>query len=263
MLLNRLRAAAPAIAATAAAATLAIHETTKNSSFGGASQLELKYFDGKGLAETSRLIMAMSGKPYTDTRWKMDMSKPYGKRCEGFMKAKADGDLLMNLDRAPLLLVDGTAIAQSKTIERYLARRVGLYGANEVEAAQIDAIGEHIRDMKEMHGKAADKAVFKSETLPAFLGKLEKVAGSTKGCLVGKSLSLADIQLYEVVCEYFPSREAYESTKDGGSASAGGLASGEAALLKDCPKLTASVVAVKAHPNIAKHVAGRNYTAPW
>ena len=123
--------------------------------------------------------------------------------CEGFMKAKADGDLLMNLDRAPLLLVDGTAIAQSKTIERYLARRVGLYGANEVEAAQIDAIGEHIRDMKEMHGKAADKAVFKSETLPAFLGKLEKVAGSTKGCLVGKSLSLADIQLYEVVCEYF------------------------------------------------------------
>ena len=47
--------------------------------------------------------------------------------------------------------VDGTTaeIGQSKAIERYIARRYGLLGANEIEAAQIDAITEHIRDAKE------------------------------------------------------------------------------------------------------------------
>ena len=46
------------------------------------------------------------------------------------------------------------AFGQSKSIERYLARRVGLYGANELEAAQIDSFGEHLRDLKDLHGKA-------------------------------------------------------------------------------------------------------------
>ena len=60
----------------------------------------------------------------------------------------------MNLDRAPVMVVssvDGTTaeIGQSKAIERYIARRYGLLGANEIEAAQIDAITEHIRDAKE------------------------------------------------------------------------------------------------------------------
>ena len=45
------------------------------------------------------------------------------------------------------------AFGQSKSIERYLARRVGLYGANELEAAQIDSFGEHLRDLKDLHGK--------------------------------------------------------------------------------------------------------------
>lgn len=44
-----------------------------------------------------------------------------------------------------IIVVDGKhTISQSKTIERYLARRLGLLGATEEEAAAIDAITEHV-----------------------------------------------------------------------------------------------------------------------
>ena len=47
--------------------------------------------------------------------------------------------------RAPVLVVDGKfEIGQSKSIERYLAKRLGMLGKNDVEGAQIDAIGEHL-----------------------------------------------------------------------------------------------------------------------
>ena len=143
-------AAAAAAAATGTALCLADRAASCE-----APTLELKYFDGKGLAEQSRILMALSGVEYTNTRWKMDMSQPYGKRCPTFVEAQGNGSIYMALDRAPVLFADGVAFGQSKSIERYLARRVGLYGANELEAAQIDSFGEHLRDLKDIHGKAA------------------------------------------------------------------------------------------------------------
>lgn len=188
----------------------------------------------------------------------MDMSKPYGQRCAGFMTAQASGDLQANLDRAPILVVDGVeAIGESKAIERFLARRCGLMGKTDVEAAQIDAFCEHIRDLKEKYGSASDKAKFASETLPALLRKMEKKAGET--ALVGQALSLADVALYEIVCEHFPARAAYMKGKGEGCAAT--LSSD--AMLKDCPKLARAVEAVKTHPGVAKHLASRHYTAPW
>lgn len=38
--------------------------------------------------------------------------------------------------------------------ERLVARELGLMGASEVEAAQVDAYCEHIRDIREAYGKA-------------------------------------------------------------------------------------------------------------
>jgi hypothetical protein len=39
---------------------------------------------------------------------------------------------------------------QSKTIERFVARQHGFLGSNELEAAQVDMICEHMRDIKQM-----------------------------------------------------------------------------------------------------------------
>ena len=257
-------AARGAAAAAAAAAGTALCFADRPASC-EAPKLELKYFDGKGLAEQSRILMALSGVEYTNTRWKMDMAKPYGKRCPTFVEAQGNGSIYMALDRAPVLIADGVAFGQSKSIERYLARRVGLYGANELEAAQIDSFGEHLRDLKDLHGKAAtdtEAADFKAKVLPAWLAKLERVAGDTKGCVVGNGLSLADVQLYYFICEHFPARDAYMKGPD---AKPSGDDSGDpvATLLGDCPKLAASVVAIRDHPRVKTHVAGRQYTAPW
>ena len=150
------RAAAAVSVGTASLATAATCATRTN-------DIELRYFDGQGAVETSRLLMALSGCSYTDTRWKMDMSRPYGQRCPGFIAAKEAGELKANLDRAPVLLVDGVAIGQSKSIERFLAQYTGLYGSNEVQGALIDAFTEHIRDLKLMHAKAPDPAKYSTE----------------------------------------------------------------------------------------------------
>ena len=45
--------------------------------------------------------------------------------------------------------MDGKKIGQSKAIERYLAADFGMMGSSSVEAAQVDMLGETIRDIKE------------------------------------------------------------------------------------------------------------------
>jgi hypothetical protein len=64
-------------------------------------------------------------------------------------------DFAVNMDRAPVLLYTEagttTTIGQSKAIERFVARKLGLYGSNEIESALIDIICEHIRDIKQKY----------------------------------------------------------------------------------------------------------------
>lgn len=239
-------------------ATVSTLLMTNESSSQASNRLELKYFDGKGAVETSRLLMAFTNAPFTDTRWKMDMSKPYGQRCNGFMEAKARGDLAANLDRAPILLVDGVAIGESKAIERFLARRLGMMGSNEVEAALVDAWCEHVRDIKSGIQHAPDKVKFVTDTLPALLKRMEREATSEQA-VVGNTRSLADVAMYELVEEFFPAREAYLL----GKGESIGVSIDSATLLHGCPKLAAAVRAVKNHPGVAKHIRERNYSAPW
>jgi glutathione S-transferase len=97
-----------------------------------------------------------------------------------------------------VLVVDGVKVGQSHAIERFLARRFNLMGDNDVEAAQIDAIGEHLVDIKETY-KAAKKQdekamlAFGAEKLTALFAKLEAQV-SKQGWLVGSRMSLADVQ---------------------------------------------------------------------
>eukprot|EP00913_Durusdinium_trenchii_P015142 g14203.t1 len=79
---------------------------------------KLTYFDIRGLAENSRTI----------------------KRPE-FDAMKAAGQLDSSLGKVPLLEVDGAKIGQSKAIERFLAKELGMMGSNSVEVPHIDSIG--------------------------------------------------------------------------------------------------------------------------
>merc|ERR1712196_522668 len=90
-------------------------------------------------------------------------------------------------------------IGQSKAIERYLARALGLAGSSDVEAAQIDQVTETIRDIKDAYQKAKaeeeKKAQFFAEDLAAQLTLLEKSLPKGDGgtWLIGSKISYADI----------------------------------------------------------------------
>ncbi|KAH7716781.1 glutathione S-transferase [Aphelenchoides avenae] len=94
---------------------------------------KLVYFDGRGAAETSRLLFAHEGAEYEDVRitqeeWANKKSEaPFGK--------------------LPWLEVDGKKLPESHAINRYLARKFGLAGKDEWEQAWVDAIADLIKDL--------------------------------------------------------------------------------------------------------------------
>ena len=88
--------------------------------------MKLVYFNGRGLAEISRILLAIGEEDYEDFRYPLkiiDWSKHQMEKAE-FDKDKTDGKLTGSLNKVPYLEVDGTIIPQSKSIERYLARNI-------------------------------------------------------------------------------------------------------------------------------------------
>jgi len=205
--------------------------------------MKLVYFNIRGLAETSRILLAIGGESYEDFRYPLeviDMSK-YEMKKEEFDTDKAEGKLSLSLNKLPYLEVDGVTFPQSKAIERFLARRFNMMGENELDAARIDSICECVRDFKDLYQKVRAKPVEeKSEamnewftvTLVEKLGLLEnllndcccnktepptecpKPDGST-GCgySVGDKLSLSDVVLFCFITQFFDNKEAaYNAT---------------------------------------------------
>jgi glutathione S-transferase len=180
--------------------------------------LHLKYFDGKGAAETIRMLFAISGLEYTDERFTINFSETGPSPGDGFKNGKANGDFAPNLGRIPILIVGGKAsFGQAKTIENFVARRGGLMGSCDEEAAQIDAITEHVRDLKDKYnaakaGKVDEElkkstATFFDTTMPEFMGLIEKTLGDTPGCAVGTKISYADVALFMIIKDFFDNLE--------------------------------------------------------
>ena len=176
-------------------------------------EFELTYFNGRGLAETSRLIFAYTRTLYKDERFPLeivDFSKRQFKRVE-FDKAKEAGALDLSLGKVPFLKTGGITLSQSKSIERFLAKRLGCMGTTDLETALIDAFCEHIRDAKtsyqpyrQLEGEAKQEGLdkFFGEELPAKLKALEKTLAPSDRWVIGTSASLADITLFSLV-EFF------------------------------------------------------------
>jgi glutathione S-transferase len=149
--------------------------------------MKLVYFNVRGVVEVSRYMLHMAGAEYEDRRYPFDNSnwaKPdaYAAKMEG--KHDIDMDRLP-FGRLPFIEVDGQLLEQSKAIERFVANRFGFYGANDMEAAQIDCICEHVRDIKDAYQKVrgiqddwekkASMEKWFGTDLPEWLEKLEKV----------------------------------------------------------------------------------------
>jgi|Transcript_34937 glutathione S-transferase len=160
--------------------------------------------------------------------------------CPAFAEAKAAGKHDANLGRMPVMLVDGVPIGQIPVIKRIVAKRMGLYSDNDIEAAQIDMVNEHLIDVKKDYNdnkKVGEEAVaewFKTK-LPEWMGKLEKCLGDNFA--VGNKISWADVELFTFITVFFDNVE------------------GAAASIKACPKIKRSVELIKTLPAMAEYLA--------
>jgi len=156
-----------------------------------APKYRLNYFDGMGRAEPTRWVFAYSGTDYEDVRipkadWPaLKATTPFG--------------------QLPYLEVDGKPVAQSLTIARFAARKTGLVGHDDFEAAQADALVDYVTDA--VKGLAATfsepdeakkkilKDAYLKEGVQPFLKGLERhLAANNKGegFFVGSKPTWAD-----------------------------------------------------------------------
>jgi glutathione S-transferase len=153
-------------------------------------KLQLRYFDARGAAEISRVLLALGGIDFEDHRYTIERKDGGGFSTPEFSTDKESGALLANLNRAPILRLEdsGHVIGQSRAIERYVASQAGLMGATPYEAAIIDSIAEHVRDVKDAQArkgfsafardkseeeKAQAKVEWYETEMPAWLQKIE------------------------------------------------------------------------------------------
>jgi len=94
---------------------------------------KLHYFNGRGRAETIRLIFAAAGQKYEDCRIEM---KDWPNRKKDFKHGQV-----------PVLDIDDEQLNQSVAIIHYLGTQFGLVGKTPLDAAKCHAAIENMRDM--------------------------------------------------------------------------------------------------------------------
>lgn len=221
-----------------------------------AGKISLSYFDGKGVVETARMLFAVAGEDFEDKRYPISFGVPFDfstvKRDE-FVADQQSGALDVAMGKIPVLEAGPDfKLPQSKAIERYVSKRLGLMGSTLEEEAWADALAEHVRDistafnskgtfmMKDEEKKAEIQKKWFEEELPTWLSKLEKAVPGTDGYAVGGKTTLADVAIYKLLKDTYPNdvSGAYDS----------------------CEKLKAIVAKLDAHEGLQKWIQGRKET---
>jgi prostaglandin-H2 D-isomerase / glutathione transferase len=142
---------------------------------------ELTYFDLRGLAEVPRLIFALAGVDYKDSRFpfKLKDAATFSPEYPEWLAVKKD----YPYEKIPLLTVDGKhKIPQSGAIVRYLGREFKLAGKDSIEQAQVDATYEQCKQIQTEYqparADATKKAEFFTTTLPHYFELFESVYSS-------------------------------------------------------------------------------------
>jgi len=198
-----------------------------------AVEYHLAYFNLKGLGEIIRIVFSATETPFEDYRYPISFP-------QGAAPLKPEFDAIKHtlpFGQVPLLdmiIIDQNhlceklfmyrsvlyrltvkkggkvfQIAQSKAIERYVAKQTGLMGSSDEEAALIDGVGELVNDLKSKFNAAKGDHVeltkFINDVLPLQLSYVEKFIDSYgSGYVIGNTVSLADIQLYYYLTTFIP-----------------------------------------------------------
>ncbi|XP_071801495.1 S-crystallin 4-like [Asterias amurensis] len=196
------------------------------------------YFDARGRAEPTRMMLAHAGQEFEDVRY---TSEEWGKN-----KATTP------MQQLPLLMVDSRPIPQGRAMHGFVAREFGLNGANNEETTKIDIIIATLEDIfdplgrilfyeKDEEKKKKDLEAFYNEKSLKFLDALEKFLVFNKGgdgFFIGDKITRADIVFY-----------------------CGAEAYGRDDVLQKYPKLFALKGRVAQDKNIAAYLAKRPVTS--
>jgi glutathione S-transferase len=162
------------------------------------SKPKLTYLNGRGLAETARLLLAEAG-----FKRNIDYDDIRLEKLDDNLKAK------LPFGQVPIFEVDGVQVVQSNAINRFIARHYNLYGSSIAEGAAIDSILDGISDVRSNFArlvafqpeekKAEGKVKFSTEILPKWFAYFEAFLSKNKGgpWLVGNNISLADLALFD------------------------------------------------------------------
>lgn len=194
------------------------------------SGMTLMYFNGRGLAEVARQMLAVAGVDYTDKRYHIHVKEGDGPLMSRFDMTEMEADKVTgmfdaNIGRMPVLDHNGTKIGGSKAIYRYIARTCGLMGSSELEAGQIDTICEIMWDIADDFGKKQKEeekekwfSVSEKEggnrgdrQFKWYLAQLEKCVGAD-GFAVGGKSSMADAVIYSKFGETCTTQGLFGST---------------------------------------------------
>merc|ERR1740117_1455968 len=177
------------------------------------------------------------------------------------------------MNRAPVLNHNGVVVGQSKAINRYLSKQLGFMGSTADEEGEIDALVEHVSDMKDAWRKlipygnkmsdkekqAATTVWFSTTASPVLDGKKERqlqwFLGHLEGYVgdkfaIGGRPSLADAVLFNALGEHAPEIE-------GASGQPYGDVAAMTATLANFPKLLQVVETFKASPGMQHYLATR------
>jgi len=212
-------------------------------------ELTLIYFNARGLAETSRILLALAQVDYTDKRYPLEIIDPVKHVYvrDEFDRDKKAGLFDISMGKLPVLKVNDFVIPQSKAIERFISKRYGFMGSNPWEEALIDAICECIRDIKDRYQKVRTdqkaKDDYFSQTIQTELEDLAKVLEKNNPkYAVGHKLSLADVSIFCLVTQFYDNKDVIN-------------------IVSNIPRLRDIVIRVASRPEVRVYLSDRPKTA--
>lgn len=166
------------------------------------NQLTLGYWDIRGFAEPSRLLLHYTKTPFTNKLYHFG-DAPDFKRDE-WLKDK--NSLGLDFPNLPYLIDGDLKLSQARTILTHLGRKFNLIGNNEREISLVELLIDQSNELRQELNNVCYRAInfdvvskkFCDETLPTHLKLFEDfLVRHGKKWLISDTLTIADFQLFE------------------------------------------------------------------
>lgn len=166
------------------------------------NQLILGYWDIRGFAEPSRLLLHYTKTPFTNKVYRFGDAPDFN-RAEWLNDKNSLG---LDFPNLPYLIDGDLKLSQARTILAHLGRKFNLIGNNERETSLIELLLDQSNDLRQELNNVCYRAIhfdiarnkFCDETLPMYLKLFEDfLTRHGKTWLIGDTLTIADFQLFE------------------------------------------------------------------